>query len=137
MLSKGDILVKLILSTLSGCPLPAPCKTALKKTRFALFSVERRPTMAASFPPSSAGRAGCVHKGWRGNISTSVKKPQSLRAKQPHLALGPAEPHQLSWFSLIPALFSQAGLSLSPSLDKSCSSQIAEACRQRGRSMGV
>lgn len=37
--------VKLILSALSGCPLPAHPKTALKKTSFNLFSVARRPQL--------------------------------------------------------------------------------------------
>lgn len=79
--------------------------------------------MAVSF--SSAFSWGCRL------CSPGVKRPHLRQpqeatvseGKAAHLALGPAGPHQLSWFYLLCALFAQAGVSLSPLPDKSCSSQ--------------
>lgn len=84
-LPQGDMLVKLILSALSRCPLPVTPKTALKKDSCSLFSLERRPQELPAFPVPSAGCAGCVHKasplpaGWAASqVSEEATSPPAL-----------------------------------------------------------
>lgn len=78
-------------SALSGCSLPASQKTATKKNSFSVFTWREDHDSCQPFR--------CLQLGLQA-VSIMAeeisKKPPSLRA---NLALEPAEPHQLSWFS--------------------------------------
>lgn len=71
---KGRHICKVNPSALSGCSLPAAHKTAIKKTSFSLFPVERRSRQLPAFPVPPAWGAGCVHRGWRGIKEATISE---------------------------------------------------------------
>lgn len=60
---RGRHICKVNPGALSGCSLPTPHKTAVKKNSFTLFPVERKPQQLPAFSVSPTVGAGCVHKG--------------------------------------------------------------------------
>lgn len=74
----GRHICKVNPGSLSGCSLPAPHKTAVKKNSFSLFPVEKRPQQLPAFPVSPAGGAHCVHKGWRDIKEATISEGKAL-----------------------------------------------------------